>query len=169
MESRGDPARRKHVASPSLRTSEPACALWWLLAGKNNEDSSLYISVLTFLLFLEGKVMKNILFALAILAIAGCSSMQDLRKEPPSNTYQSKKQIDVVAECILNGWQEQSQKYGSVFIQPHEGGKTIFTQSQLEMADLKSEGEVTNIEFRHQGGLFNYRIDSRIKAIERCI
>ncbi|MDF7760799.1 hypothetical protein PU683_14860 [Kosakonia cowanii] len=113
--------------------------------------------------------MKKLLFALAIFGIAGCSSMQDLRKEPPSNTYQSKKQIDAVAECILTGWQEQSQKYGSVYIQPHDGGKTIFTQSQLEMADLKPEGEVTNIEFRHQGGLFNYRIDSRIKAIERCI
>lgn len=104
-----------------------------------------------------------------LLILSGCSSMQDLRKEPASNSYQSKKQIDVVAECILNGWQEQSQQYGGVFIQPYDGGKTVFTQSQLEIADLKPIGEVIKIEFRHQGGLFSYRINSRTKVIERCI
>ncbi|HAS1733764.1 TPA: hypothetical protein I4G13_000474 [Enterobacter cloacae] len=113
--------------------------------------------------------MKKTLLALSLLIMAGCSSMQDLRKEPASNTFQSKKQIDAVAECILAGWQEESQKYGSVFIQPYDGGKTVFTQSQLEMVDLKSDGGITKIEFRHQGGLFAYRINSRIKVIERCI
>lgn len=113
--------------------------------------------------------MKKSLLALSLLIMAGCSSMQDLRKEPASNTFQSKKQIDAVAECILAGWQEESQKYGSVFIQPYNGGKTVFTQSQLEMVDLISDGVITKIEFRHQGGLFAYRINSRIKVIERCI
>lgn len=113
--------------------------------------------------------MKKALVAFSLLIIAGCSSMQDLRKEPASNSYQSKKQIDAVSECILGGWQEESQKYGSVFIQPYNGGKTVFTQSQLEMVDLISDGRITKIEFRHQGGLFAYRINSRIKVIERCI
>lgn len=113
--------------------------------------------------------MKKSLLALSLLIMAGCSSMQDLRKEPASNNFQSKKQIDAVAECILAGWQEESQKYGSVFIQPYNGGKTVFTQSQLEMVDLISDGVITKIEFRHQGGLFAYRINSRIKVIERCI
>ncbi|EFN4619224.1 hypothetical protein JKL13_000186 [Escherichia coli] len=113
--------------------------------------------------------MKKTLLAFSLLIMAGCSSMQDLRKEPASNSYQSKKQIDPVAECILVGWQEESQKYGSVFIQPFDGGKTVFTQSQLEMVDLISDGGITKIEFRHQGGLFAYRINSRIKVIERCI
>ena len=113
--------------------------------------------------------MKKALVAFSLLVIAGCSSMQALRKEPASNSYQSEKQIDAVAECILGGWQEESQKYGSVFIQPYAGGKTVFTQSQLEMVDLISDGRITKIEFRHQGGLFAYRINSRIKVIERCI
>lgn len=113
--------------------------------------------------------MKNLLLAFSLLIMTGCSSMQDLRKEPPSNSYQSKNKVDVVAECILGGWQEQSQKYGSVFIQPYDGGKTVFTQSQLEIVDLKSQGEITRIDFRHQGGLFAYRINSRTKVIERCI
>ncbi|HAT7505705.1 TPA: hypothetical protein JAV72_003432 [Citrobacter braakii] len=113
--------------------------------------------------------MKKILLAFSLLIIAGCSSMQDLRKEPASNSYQSKKKIDPVAECILVGWQEESQKYGGVFIQPFEGGKTVFTQSQLEMVDLISDGGITKVEFRHQGGLFAYRINNRIKVIERCL
>lgn len=113
--------------------------------------------------------MKKKLVFISFLILAGCSSMQDLRKEPASNTFQSKKQIDAVAECILGGWQEESQKYGGVFIQPYGGGKTVFTQSQLEMVDFTSDGAITNLEFRHQGGLFGYRIKSRIKVIERCI
>jgi len=112
--------------------------------------------------------MKKIALC-GLLILSGCSSMQDLRKEQASNSYQSNKQIDAVAECILSGWQEQSQKYGSVFIQPYEGGKTVFTQSQLEIADLKAAGGATKVEFRHQGGLFAYRVNSRTKVIERCI
>lgn len=112
--------------------------------------------------------LKKSLLMLVVL-MSGCSSMQELRKEQASNSYQSNKPIDAVAECILSGWQEQSQKYGSVFIQPYEGGKTVFTQSQLEIVDLKSVGELTKIEFRHQGGLFAYRVNSRTKVIERCI
>lgn len=113
--------------------------------------------------------MKKALLVFSLLIVAGCSSMQDLRKESAANSYQSKKQIDALAECILVGWQEESPKYGSVFIQPYDGGKTVFTQSQLEMVDLIPKGEFTKIEFRHQGGLFSYRINSRIKVIERCI
>ncbi len=113
--------------------------------------------------------MKKTLFCLSLLIIAGCSGMHELRKEPASNSYQSKKKINAVADCILAGWQEESQKYGSVYIQPYDGGKTVFTQSQLEMVDLISGGGITKIEFRHQGGLFDYRINSRIKVIERCI
>ena len=169
MEPRGYIAGGQYAAAPPVRSPKSASTIWRLLAGTNDEDSTLQISVLTFCKTEGDRDMKKALLALSLLSIAGCSSMQDLRKEPASNTFQSKKQIDAVAECILAGWQEESQKYGSVFIQPHDGGKTIFTQSQLEMADLKSVGEVTNIEFRHQGGLFNYRITSRIKAIESCI
>ena len=169
MESRGNSAGGKYAAAPPVRTSEPARAVWWLLAGKDDEDSTLQISVLTFCKTKGDRDMKKTLLTLSLIIMAGCSSMQDLRKEPASNNFQSKKQIDAVAECILSGWQEESQKYGSVFIQPYDGGKTVFTQSQLEMVDLISDGGITKIEFRHQGGLFAYRINSRIKVIERCI
>lgn len=116
----------------------------------------------------KANLLKKSLMILVVL-MSGCSSLQDLRKEQASNSYQSKKQIDTVAECILSGWQEQSQKYGSVFIQPYEGGKTVFTQSQLEVVDMKHVGDINKIEFRHQGGLFSYRVNSRTKVIERCI
>ena len=112
--------------------------------------------------------LKKLLLMLVAL-MSGCSSMQDLREEKAFNSYQSKKKIDTVAECILIGWQEKSQQYGSVFIQPYQDGKTVFTQSQLEIVDLKSVGDITNIEFRHQGGLFAYRVNSRTKVIKRCI
>ncbi|EIJ9085344.1 hypothetical protein I9Y19_005480 [Citrobacter freundii] len=104
-----------------------------------------------------------------LLLLSGCSSMQDLRSEAPSNSYKSSKQVDIIANCILTGWQQQSQKYGSVFIQPYENGKTVYTQSQLEMADINRDGELTTIEFRHQGGLFSYRLNSRTGVIEQCL
>lgn len=47
MESRGNSAGGKYAAAPPVRTSEPARAVWGLLAGKDDEDSTLQISVLT--------------------------------------------------------------------------------------------------------------------------
>lgn len=169
MEPRGYIAGGQYAAAPPVRSPESASTIWRLLAGTNDEDSTLQISVLTFCKTKGDRDMKKAFLALSLLIMAGCSSMQDLRNEPASNTFQSRKKIDAVSECILVGWQEESQKYGSVFIQPYDGGKTVFTQSQLEMVDLISEGGITKIEFRHQGGLFAYRINSRIKVIEHCI
>ena len=40
MESRGNSAGRQYAAAPSVRTPEPARALWRLLAGKDNENAS---------------------------------------------------------------------------------------------------------------------------------
>ena len=48
MESRGNSAGGKYAAAPPVRPSESARAVWWLLAGKNDEDSTLQIYVLTF-------------------------------------------------------------------------------------------------------------------------
>lgn len=48
MEPRWDPAGRQYAAAPPVRTFEPARAVWGLLAGKDDEGSTLQISVLTF-------------------------------------------------------------------------------------------------------------------------
>lgn len=49
VESRRDIAGRQHAASPSLWPSQQAGALWRLLDGSNDEDSTAQVSVLTFL------------------------------------------------------------------------------------------------------------------------
>lgn len=41
MESRGNSAGGQYAAAPSVRTPEPACAVWGLLAGKDDEGSTI--------------------------------------------------------------------------------------------------------------------------------
>lgn len=113
--------------------------------------------------------MKKIAYVGLVLLLSGCSSMQDLREAAPNNEFTSNKSIDDVSNCIMNSWQMQSQRYGSVFIQQYGTGKTVYTQSQLEMVDVTRPSNVTNIKFYHQGGLLGYRVNSRLESIKQCL
>lgn len=48
MEPRGNSAGGQYAAAPPVRSSESARPVWWILAGTNDEDSTVQISVLTF-------------------------------------------------------------------------------------------------------------------------
>lgn len=74
MEPRGNTTRWKHAAAPLIRTSEPAGAVWRLLAGKDDEDFTLQISVLTFCKTKGDRDMKKTLLAFSLLIMAGCST-----------------------------------------------------------------------------------------------
>ncbi|MBD2800742.1 membrane lipoprotein lipid attachment site-containing protein [Xenorhabdus sp. M] len=113
--------------------------------------------------------MKKIIFTLCLLAMTGCSSIQDMRNRNPNQTFVSNKSVKNIAECILFEWQENTPRYGSVFIQPYSDGYTVYSESQLEVADIINENNRAKINFYHQGGLFDYRIDNRVKKIKLCI
>lgn len=113
--------------------------------------------------------MRNILLILSSIFLSSCSSMSDMRAGAPAAEFISSKDADGIANCILSGWQEKSQTYGPVFIQDFEKGKSVYSQSQLELADIKKTGEATTILFYHQGGLFGYRVNSRLGVVKKCI
>lgn len=113
--------------------------------------------------------MKKIIVILAVVGMVGCSSMAELRSGKPEATFYSNKNIDEVSECILSGWQENSVRYGDVFIQPYKGGKTVYTPNSTEVSDVVNVDGKTQISFYHQSGIFSYRINSRLDAIKRCI
>ena len=74
MEPRGNFAGGKYAAAPPVRTSEPARAVWWLLAGKDDEDFTLQSSVLTFCKTKGDRDMKKTLLAFSLVIMAGCST-----------------------------------------------------------------------------------------------
>ncbi|XBS71162.1 hypothetical protein ABK905_09445 [Acerihabitans sp. KWT182] len=113
--------------------------------------------------------MKKITLAVVVLSLVGCSSMSELRSQPPVKSFTSNHPINALSECILFGWQENSVRYGDVYIQPSKNGKTVYSQANIEMADIISNGNGSTVNFYHQSGLFKYRIDSRILAIEKCV
>lgn len=112
--------------------------------------------------------MKKALLITA-LVISGCSSMSDMRNSPPASSFTSSKDAKSVSECILFGWQEKSSRYGDVFIQPNKNGYTVYSPSNIEIVDVLNVSGETKVEYRHQGGVFSYRIDDRVNKIKSCI
>jgi hypothetical protein len=113
--------------------------------------------------------MKKIIVALAMLALVGCKSMADLRASTPNNTFRSNHDVNTLSLCILNGWQNNSVRYGEVFIQPLNNGKTVYSQGEQELVDIFANSNETTVKFYHQSGLFEYRVDSRINVLKSCI
>ena len=112
--------------------------------------------------------MKRLLLLLGTMVLFGCSSMADMRTRAPDARFTSTKDINDVSECILFGWQENSGRYGSVFIQPfNNGGKTVY--GTTEFVDLNKLNKGVSVNFYHNGGTFWYRVDSRVKNIRKCI
>lgn len=114
--------------------------------------------------------MKRYLLLLGCgVALSGCTTMSDLRNSPPANQYSSTKDVGSLSECILYGWQENSNRYGDVFLQPFNGGKTVFSQGSQEVADVTNSKNGSMVLFYHQSGLFKYRLDAREKSIKQCL
>lgn len=114
--------------------------------------------------------MRIWILTLAVTMLAGCSSMADLRQSEPIAKYHSGRPPQEVAECILFAW--QGQKFGGqqwdAFMQPFQGGHTVFTPQQLEVADVVKSGQGSEIKFYAQGGLMQWRLNKRTDAINAC-
>lgn len=52
--------------------------------------------------------MKKLIGVAALMAMAGCSSMSELRQEKPYRSFSSTKGVEQAAECVLFAWQNQS-------------------------------------------------------------
>ncbi|MDE1493158.1 hypothetical protein [Xenorhabdus bovienii] len=113
--------------------------------------------------------MKRIIFVLCLLILTGCSSIQDMRKRDVDQEFSSNKTTKNIAECILFGWQEKSPMWGSVYIQPYDSGYTIYSEGQLEVADIINKDNRTKINFYYQGGLFGSRAAHGVEKIKNCI
>lgn len=116
--------------------------------------------------------MKYRLIFLSVLFVSGCANMEELRNKNPDLHFSSQKSVQDVSACILSNWQSSVFRYGNVFIQDgvhHEGGKTIYSESQSEMVDVLNEGEMRRINFYHQSGLFAYRVNERVDGIKKCL
>lgn len=113
--------------------------------------------------------MRNTILIPLSLFLSSCSSMSEMRAGAPAAEFHSDKDVNEISNCILRGWQEKSQTYGSVFLQDLEEGKSVYSQSQLELADIKQSNDAVSILFYHQGGLFSYRINNRLDVIKKCI
>lgn len=113
--------------------------------------------------------MKKIFLSSFIVVLSGCKSLSDIRSEEPDNVFSSVKGVDDVAECILYGWQSKSYIDGPMkaYIQPLPGGKTVYTDSFIEVADIKKEdASKVSIKFYSQGRLHR---DEMRSVISKCI
>lgn len=50
--------------------------------------------------------MRKIIMGLALIALSGCSSVSDIRENPPIIELAARRPAKDVAECIRDGWQE---------------------------------------------------------------
>lgn len=108
--------------------------------------------------------------SVALVVLAGCSSMAELRQSEPIAKYYSESPPQAVTECILFAW--QGQKFGGqqwdAFMQPFQGGYTVFTPGQLEVVDVITSGHGSEVKFYAQGGMMQWRINKRTDAISVC-
>lgn len=142
MEPRGNSAGGKYAAAPPVRTSEPARAVWWLLAGKDDEDSTSQISMLTFTKFQRSMKMKK-LFLVLVIGLAGCS-VNSLESQKPILSEHTSKSADQVNRCLAPKWVELRSSSSSI---PTESGYKITASD-----DIFGALSVVNIDESEAGG-----------------
>lgn len=167
MESRGNPAGGQYAAAPPVWTSEPARAVWWLLAGKDDEDSTLQISVLTFCKTKGDRDMKKLSLALVILGLTGCASMEDLRSTKPIITASSDKTSSVLAQCILQKWQQQT--VFNVYMQPRGTGFTVYLDGQWEVADIDAAGSGSKVSLYKKSSILDAPYKQYADWVNDCL
>ena len=112
---------------------------------------------------------KIIVITYLAVVMAGCNSMPELRVGKPEASYQSKRPVDLVADCILFGWQKQS--FGGpipVVLQHSSQGKTVETEGVRELADVIRDGNESKVNFYSQG-IFGWRAEKRKNVIAECL
>jgi hypothetical protein len=97
--------------------------------------------------------MKKLLFALAIFGIAGCANMQDLRETKPILAASSDKPPTLLAQCILQKWQQQT--VFNVYMQPRGNGFTVYLDGQWELADIDMVGSGSKVSLYKKSSMFD--------------
>lgn len=116
--------------------------------------------------------MKKLIGLVAIAALAGCSSMDELREGRPSDVFNSARPVDQAAECVLFAWQNQSLAgvHYDVALQPLPGGgKTVVSQGQTEFADVAAVPGGARISVYFQSGIMDWRKKKRVEAARSCL
>lgn len=89
----------------------------------------------------------------ALLVLAGCATVDDVRQFPAESVHYSEKPAAEIAECVHDAWQNVT-----FFGAPYEADVSRLGQrytvavtpaSPSELADIITEGERTRVEFRH--------------------
>ncbi|WP_312604933.1 hypothetical protein [Kosakonia cowanii] len=97
--------------------------------------------------------MKKLLFALAIFGIAGCANMQDMRETKPILAASSDKSPTLLAQCILQKWQQQT--VFNVYMQPRGNGFTVYLDGQWELADIDMVGRGSKVSLYKKSSIFD--------------
>ncbi|NII07268.1 hypothetical protein [Luteibacter anthropi] len=107
--------------------------------------------------------------SLALVALSGCSTISEIRQKPAYATFQATKAAKQVAECVRDGWQEQS--FGGpsmVMIQEGNGRLTVISPAggpPLEIVDITEN--TASLYF--SGGIFESRKKRRAEVLKQCI
>jgi hypothetical protein len=97
--------------------------------------------------------MRILIGVLAIAVLAGCSTVADIRQNPPIVSLESKKSAESVAECVRDGWQNTRIIGGSVGGQLQksvEGFAVIAPNAEnpWHVADIRSKGTGSIVSYR---------------------
>mgnify|MGYP000850446434 FL=1 len=111
--------------------------------------------------------MKKLLFALAILAIAGCASMQEMRETKPILASSSDKPPNLLAQCILQKWQQQT--VFNVYMQPRGNGFTVYLDGQWEVADIEQVGSNSKVLLYKKSSMFDAPYKKYADWVNDCL
>lgn len=97
--------------------------------------------------------MRIVIGALAVALLAGCSTVEDIRENPPIVDSHSAKSAESVAECIRDGWQGVSLVGGSVGGQLQKSGGRYAviapnSETPWHVADVKPEQGGSRVTYR---------------------
>ncbi|EIU4985014.1 hypothetical protein QYP08_32260 [Pseudomonas aeruginosa] len=116
--------------------------------------------------------MKKLIGLSALVVLAACSSMSELREGVPFQSFTTNKAPEQTAECILFAWQNQSLagvRY-DVMLQPAPGGgRTVVSQGQTEFADVVPVSNGSRVSVYFQSGIMDWRKSSRVEAARSCL
>ncbi len=121
----------------------------------------------------QGAVTMRILIAaVSLVVLAGCSSIADIRKNPPILTLSSDRSAKDVAECIRDGWQGTPVVGGSI------GGILQASGDQYSVIapGPESPWHVADVTPTATGSMISYRFirtwqsptDSVPKTVKAC-
>lgn len=165
MEPRGYTAGGQYAAAPPVRSPESARAIWRLLAGTNDEDSPLQISVLTFCKMKKGvRDMRKFLSILACsLIIVGCtpsekdfidmgeSLVKDTLKDPDSAKFDSFFRDFGENSGYVCGYVNAKNSYGA-----YTGKKPYYVRIEVKDGKVNNHGPIIIINDQDQKKIDSY-------------